>query len=592
MFKDLETLNQMITHMSLILDRRQKKRMIRLIIITIAGALLDTLGVSVMLPFIKAMMNPQSLLDNKYIYFAVNLFGFSGDFGILLLVGVGVCVVYTLKNLFLLFATRLQTAYCADTQRELSVLMLRSYVNRPYSFFVNNNSGKILRGVKEDVLAVFNVLLFFFRFISELMVVILVAVYLLIIDVGLALGVLCAGIVSLLIVVLIIKRRVTVAGRVNHSANAETNRWVMEIVTGIKDILIYDKKDYFTSNYEKSYRNSAKASAEYTFLTQCPERVIEGICVVGIMVTILIRIKTGVDVEVFVPKMAVFAMGAFRLLPLISRIGGDVNVFIYSRPSVEAAYENIKEAKEHLGLISNEINKKDETKYIEFSESISIEKLKWRYENSDEDVLKEINLTINKGEAIGIIGESGAGKSTLADLLLHLYRPKAGVIKMDGVDINAIPHAWGKCIGYVPQTVFLVDGSVRDNVAFGEADADDERVWAALKEASLMDFVEQMPHGLDTLVGERGVKFSGGQRQRIAIARALYRNPQILILDEATSALDNDTEHAVIEAIDNLHGDVTLLIIAHRLTTIRNCDRIYEITGGKAVERIKEEVLA
>lgn len=218
--------------------------------------------------------------------------------------------------------------------------------------------------------------------------------------------------------------------------------------------------------------------------------------------------------------------------------------------------------------------------------------LSWRYKDGKKDILSGMQLTINKGEAIGIIGASGSGKSTFADLFLRLYFPQHGKILMDGINIDAIPQKWSRTIGYVPQSVFLVDGTVRENVVFGGDDPDDEKVWKALKKASLDKFIKELSNGLETVVGERGVKFSGGQRQRIAIARALYSDPQILILDEATSALDNETEEAVMEAIDSLAGSMTLIIIAHRVTTLKGCDRIYEIVNGKAVERNKDEVIS
>lgn len=226
-----------------------------------------------------------------------------------------------------------------------------------------------------------------------------------------------------------------------------------------------------------------------------------------------------------------------------------------------------------------------------FSSDITIDKVCWRYPNSDKRVLDGVTIQVDKGQTIGIIGESGSGKSTLSDLLLRLYQPEQGDIRMDGTNIATIPHIWSRTIGYVPQSVFLVDGSIRENVIFGADNPNDDKVWEALKKASLFDFVKSQSGGLDTMVGERGVKLSGGQRQRIAIARALYANPQILVLDEATSALDGETENAVMNEIDSLSGTITMIIIAHRLTTLKNCDRIFEIVDGKAVERDKNEVI-
>lgn len=232
-------------------------------------------------------------------------------------------------------------------------------------------------------------------------------------------------------------------------------------------------------------------------------------------------------------------------------------------------------------------------KVNELNNEIKIEHITWKYPNSDKLILKDLSMEIGRGESIAFIGASGAGKTTLADIILGLYKPQEGKILVDNVDISAIPKQWSKMIGYVPQQVFLTDDTIRNNIAFGinEENIDENAIWSALEMAQLSEFIKTLSEGLDTRVGERGIKFSGGQRQRVAIARALYYNPDILVFDEATSALDNETESAVMESIDLLKGRKTLVIIAHRLSTVANCDRIYEIVDGKAVLRDKEEVL-
>ena len=229
---------------------------------------------------------------------------------------------------------------------------------------------------------------------------------------------------------------------------------------------------------------------------------------------------------------------------------------------------------------------------IKFQNEIRLSHITFSYTKENGNVLSDLNMVIKKGTSVGLIGTSGAGKTTLSDLILALYKPQHGTIQMDGIDINDIGTHWHYLTGYVPQSVYLSDSSIRRNVAFGirESEIDDQKIWKALEMAQLKSFVETLKNGLDTQVGEWGVKFSGGQRQRIAIARALYNDPDILIMDEATAALDNETEQAVMESIEALQGIKTLIIIAHRLTTIRKCDEIYEIIDGKAVLRSHEEI--
>jgi ABC-type multidrug transport system fused ATPase/permease subunit len=230
---------------------------------------------------------------------------------------------------------------------------------------------------------------------------------------------------------------------------------------------------------------------------------------------------------------------------------------------------------------------------LELTSSINFENLTFSYPETDKKVLDSVNLTIKKNSSVAFIGSSGAGKTTAADVLLGLLEPQIGKVTVDGIDIQENMQAWHNCIGYIPQTIYLMDDSIKANITFGisKEQIDDDRINQVLKEAQLDEFVKSLPEGLDTMVGDRGVRLSGGQRQRIGIARALYRNPQVLILDEATSALDNETEKEVMQAIDGLHGTRTLIVIAHRLSTIAKCDRIYEVGEGKITERNKEDVL-
>lgn len=589
--EDLKTIKRMIFQMSSILNKKQGRQMIKMFIIILIGSVFELLGVSAMLPFIQAILTPEELMEKPYIRFFMKAFNITDSQSVLIMVGIGIIVIFLIKNAFLLFSSYLQVEYSNNTQRELSILMLRSFMNRPYSFFVESGTGVIMRGVAQDIDGVYQVIIHSFKIATEGFCIILIAILLFVTDPFLAVGTLLVGLLCMITIVFGIKKKLSKLALLFRDAAAELGKWISQINSGIKDIMVFNRRELFVKKYDKAYEKSNEANTKSTFAGAIPERIIEAFCISGIIATVLIRLCMDDDMTSFVPKMAVFAVGAFRLLPSISRITGYLTVLIYKRPTVEAAYYNVKAAREYMAELDSMIIPEMDSSDMRFENQIEIRDIKWKYPEGQKNVLDGLNLSVHKGEAIGIVGESGAGKSTLADLLLNLYKPQNGGIYMDGNDINSIPSVWSKVLAYVPQSVFLMDDTIRANVVFGAADDSDDAIWEALRRASLEAFVKSLPNGLDTIVGERGVKFSGGQRQRIAIARALYINPEILILDEATSALDNETEDAVMEAIDSLAGAMTLIIIAHRVTTLKNCDRIYEIVNGKAIEREKEQVI-
>ena len=383
-------------------------------------------------------------------------------------------------------------------------------------------------------------------------------------------------------------------GQKEMKAQAEKSKAIYQTIGGVKELYVMQRKQLFLNEYARAADEERRITRNKSFLSASPERIIEGVCVSGLIGAVITRLLVGVDIMNFIPQLGMFAMAAFKVLPSAGKVSNRVATIVYYVPMLDNVYQVITEANKY----EKEQKKyqriygiKESQRECEFTDKVSIQNVSWKYNENKENILTELNLEIQKGESIALIGASGAGKTTLADIVLGLLPPQSGRVCVDGRDIYSMPEQWAQIIGYVPQNVFLMDDTVRNNVAFGLKDIDDDLIWIALEEAQIKDFVEKLPKGLDTFVGERGVKFSGGQRQRIAIARALYNSPQILVLDEATSALDNDTENAVMEAVDALQGKMTLIIVAHRLTTIRNCDKIYEVKNGVAVLREKNEVL-
>lgn len=591
----LESFKTILIQLKYILDKKQKRGAFVVLLCMIMSSGVELLGVSVIYPFLQMVLDADAIQTKWYVQCIKRVSPSVTVKGILIVMGIVIMLIYVLKNLLLLLSAYVQNKYAANMQKENTVKVLDAYLRRSYEFFLNTNSSIILRGIGSDVSGVYQILLCCFTMIAEMLNVILLGFFLLVTDLFLTLSALLLAGMCFLVIVFGFKGRMKRAGEDMRQASALKGQYSYQAVMGIKEITVLDRREPFIDRFAEAAELEARTSLINGFIMLCPDRILEGVCIAGFMGIVCIEIAMGKDLGTFIPVLGTFAMGAFRILPSIAKISSRINLIVLYRHCLQGTYDNLQEiAKYDLENQQQTIHgDKNLNAEISFKNCLEIKDISWKYLNAKDNVLKNLSLTIHKGESVAFIGSSGAGKTTLADVIMGLLPPQSGVVEMDGINIFSMPHQWSRIIGYVPQSVFLIDDTVRSNVAFGlkKEDISDDKIWAALEEAQLKEFVESQPYGLDTIVGERGVKFSGGQRQRIAIARALYENPDILVLDEATAALDTETENAVMESIDALQGSKTLIIVAHRLTTIRNCDKIYEIKDGIAVERRKEEVL-
>lgn len=602
MLHELDKIKDAWNKLRFILTKQQKHLGVVILCMTLVGALVETLGVSVIIPFVQAMVNPEQLMQSQYLTGVINLFHIESSSDLILLLGIGISLVYIIKNLYLTLLSYCRVKYSTRIQRELSVLMMESYMKRGYLFFVQVNTSDLLRGIMSDVSSVYYMIYNAFRVIAEMLTSCAIVVFIMLTDFWMAACVMVLAVVCFIVVILGFRKPMQRLGVEYRESNGEVQKHSLQAFQGIKEVIVMHRQRFFVERYEKAFGRQQKATIGQTVATESPAYIIEAVCVVGLVLTVSLRVY-GTDATAFIPQLASFAVGAFRILPSLGRITSSFNQIVYYAPSLNKTYENLKEVREaeqemQQQLIMLQEKNDDEASKQEAESSsesvnnyLTIENIHWRYPSSDHEVLSGVSMKIQKGTSVAFIGHSGAGKTTLADIILGLYRPQEGCIKLAGVDIRTIPEKWCNYVGYIPQSVYLTDDTIRNNVAFGIAEPDDDLIWQALEQAQLKEFIASLPDRLDTIVGDRGVRFSGGQRQRVAIARALYNNPPILILDEATSALDTETEDAVMEAIDSLQGNKTLIIVAHRLTTIRNCDVIYEIVNGKAIVREKEEVL-
>ena len=574
-----------VRKLNYIFNTKQKVEIFWLFVIICIGSGLELMGVSVILPIINGIMAPDKMLEEPVYIWIYEKFHMTSVRPLIMLLLVSLIVVYVIKNAFLIYMYNKKYKFIFENQRVLADRMVKCYMSQPYLFHVSKNSAELLRNINEDTGNFFGALQAGIKLLTELMVCLVLGVYLLIKDKTITISVVCLLAIMLWLSVKVYKKNLVRMGARNRFYQMSLNKWVQQSFGGIKEVKILNKEKFFYDKYDEAYRGHAKSEYTYHTLLMIPKPIIETMCICGLLGAIAIKFWwRGADITYFVPILSVFAIAAFRLLPSFNRITEYLGTILYQKSAITSIYEDLKEIDE-LNAQKREKNKEEKT--IQFQNKIEIKDLTFSYPGAEKEVLKDLNLEIRKKSSVAFIGHSGAGKTTLADILMGLLKPAKGDVCVDGVSIFEGLNSWHQIIGYIPQTIYLMDDTIKNNIAFGieEKEIDPARLKYAVEQAQLSQLIEELEFGLDTKIGEMGVRLSGGQRQRIGIARALYHNPEILVLDEATSALDNETEKAVMDAIETLHGKMTLIIIAHRLSTIKDCDYVYEIGDGKATQK-------
>ncbi len=561
-----------------IFNKKQKWKLLGIIAIILIGSIVELLGVTAVLPFINVALDPMSIFENEILITIYECLKMDSAEDFLIVLGISLIAIYILKNLYIIFMNNYIYKFAYRSQKELAGRLLTSYMKQPYSFFLQHNSADFIRNLNEDTMYFFETVIACLQFAAEFAVCAMLGTTLLVMDVSLTLGVVIILVIFVLTIFRMLKRNLERKGTQCRGYRAEMNKWILQATGGIKETKILGKERFFIDNYENLYSYFAEDYRRYKMYAFLPRPLMESLCVCALLTIVVIKILNGTDMSYFVPVLSVFAVAVFRMLPSFNRLATYVSQIMFNKASVEAIYNDLVEFETTDALSLEEVEDN-----IPFTKEIRLKNISFRYPNTDEDVVSKVDLVIPKGKSVAFIGPSGAGKTTLADIILGVLSAQNGDILLDGQPINAMSRSWHKKVGYIPQNIFLMDDTIRNNIAFGvEPDKINEtQLEEAIEGAQLKEFIDSLSEGVDTEIGERGVRLSGGQRQRIGIARALYFNPEVLVLDEATSALDNDTESAVMEAIDSLAGTKTLLIIAHRLTTIRNCEIVYEIKDKK-----------
>lgn len=563
MFKILKKFNKLF-------DKKQKKKVILLFFIMLGGAVFEVAGVSLMLPMVTAIMNPDIIYTNKFAVVVCKIFNLHSHRTFVIICIAALIVIYAIKNIYLIAENYVQARFVYNHRFYTQKRLLHAYLSRPYEFFLSSKSGEILRTVNNDVVDSFNLLMTILFFFTETIVSTALTVTVFFIDPIMTSCIVAIMAIASAVILKIIKPMLSKKGKELRKHRALANNWLLQSIQGIKEIKVAQKEEFFETNFEESGKKQTSAEKWESVFKETPKMLIELSSVCATLAVIALMIYRGKPLDSLIPSLAAFAMAAIKLLPSANRIVSAANSIAFHGPCIDKLLNNLDGIKDFK---ENRVNNDEK---LSFSKEIQLKDISFTYPNSESKVLDHANMTIPVGKSIGIVGKSGAGKTTTVDIMLGLLEPQEGQILADGKDVKENYSAWLNCIGYIPQSIFMLDGNIRDNVAFG-SNPDDEKVWNALEEAQLADFVRSLPDQLNTEIGEAGIRLSGGQRQRIGIARALYNNPQLLVFDEATSSLDNDTEAAIMESIESLHGKKTIVIIAHRLQTIEKCDLVYTV---------------
>lgn len=574
-----------------ILSKHQKLRIIELAVLMLAGGFLEMCSVSLMIPFVNAVMDPERMMHNRYIKIISRLMGLYSAQAFLAATAAALVLLYILKNVYLLFEINLQYRFVYGNMLDMQKKMLDLFVHRPYEYFLKIDSGEVIRMINHDIPEVFNLLSVLLSMFTEIVVsgMLIITVFLIT-----PAATICMAVVFLAMLYAvnrILKPALAKSAKANLKAYAGMNKWLLQSIQGIKELKVMSKEKYFQDHYSIFGELCVQTLRKRYVYGMIPRYLIEAVSMSTMFIVIAVMINSGIGMETIVPMLSAVAMAAVRLLPSINKISLNLTSMAYNEPMLDELLENLKAG---FGMDSG-MGRKTEYEKLDMESSgssswklekeILFDRITYSYPDSNVSVLREASMCIKKGEAAGIAGASGAGKTTSADIMLGLLKPDSGSIYADGKNIFQDLDSWLLQVGYIPQTIFMLDDSIRANVAFGveSQNVQDDAVWMALEEAALAEFVKSLPEGIDTQIGERGVRLSGGQRQRIGIARALYRNPSILVFDEATSALDYETESAIMESIQKLKGQKTMIIIAHRLSTMESCNHIYRVENGKFV---------
>ena len=557
--------------------------MLFMVLMMIFGAVLEACSVSMVIPVVGVVIDENSIQKYEIVRNIYNALHMQSITQFALLMMTALILIFIIKNIYLYWQLKLMYRFVYTNQFRTSERMMKNYLRKGYEFYLNADTAVIQRNITSDVNNMYALILSLLQLISEVIVFVVLLGVMVASDWKMTVIIALPLLATLFIIKKVVKPIMNKAGKENQDFYSGLFKWISQTVQGIKEVKIAGKEQYFTEEYIKCGRGYVNAVQKYTLYNSIPRLLIETVCIASLVGYMMILVSQGESVKEVTAVLSAFVVAAVRMMPCANRINNQLTSMAFYQPFFMGVSDNLQDeiSGENTDMSFAEVAKEK----LPVKKSIELRDITYHYPNAEPLIFDHADMEIPVGAAVGIVGASGAGKTTVVDILLGLLDIQTGGVYADGVSIKENYRSWLKNVGYIPQMIFMLDDTIRKNVAFGIAgeEIDEERLWEVLKEAQLDEFVKSLPEGADTSIGERGIRISGGQRQRIGIARALYYDPEVLILDEATSALDNDTEAAIMDSINSLHGRKTLIIIAHRLQTIEKCDMIYRVENGKAV---------
>ncbi len=556
-----------------VLTRRERRALIGIFILILVGTVLETFSVGLLIPALSVLTKDDSGFNLPYVTLKSSL----SKTELIQLAAGAIFFVYLTKNIFLGVSTWIQRGFLTKISARLSARMLEIYMRQPYSYHLRQNSSVLIRNTQDSAMVVAGGIEPSLTVLSDGLIAVSLFFVLVVVE---PLGTLSA--IALFLSATFLFQRFTNSrlqswGKLRQLQKGKIIQTVQQSLGAVKDVQVLGREQTFIDIHREQQEVDTDLLRRIGMTQALPRLWLEIVAMGSMASLVVIMLWVGKDVNEIVPVVGLFALSAFRVLPSVNKIVNGLQTLRVSRSTIETIHHDLR-------LSTREKSERFDSEF-QFV-SLSTENLCFRYNMTEVDVLNDVNISVRRGEAVGFVGQSGSGKSTLIDILLGLLDPKTGSVSINSRSISEVKRQWQRIVGYIPQTIFLMDDSLRRNIALGTPDSeiDEDAVSEALKSAQLEDFVASLPEGLDTVVGERGVRLSGGQRQRIGIARALYHRPTVLVLDEATSSLDTETEKGVMQAVQALQGDKTVIIVAHRLSTVEYCDRLYRLDAGRIVD--------